>query len=169
MLWAESGGQFSDPTLKTELVPTQDHDIVNKKYVDENKGGYIIDTTQYPIAQFNDFNSYDWRTYVVPEGKMMGAIQGSLSITAQNAIMFRDLWTLFPEDEWEFTPGYITFFLHQAHDNFPWYVVWSIRVASMHRFDEFGQVFQFSWNYEGNPTLNSSKTYKATFECFRKK
>ena len=35
VLWAESGGGSSDPTLKTEIVPTNDEDITNKKHIDE--------------------------------------------------------------------------------------------------------------------------------------
>ena len=144
--------------------------IATKEYVDSrSSGGHTLNYNQYPIAQYNDYSPYDWRTYTVPPGKMMGAASGSFGITTQKSVMFRDLWTIFPEDEWEFIPGYITFFQYQEHDNFPWYIVWAFRVGSMHRFDEFAQVFQLHWNNDSTPSLNSSKTYKATFECFRRK
>ena len=115
-------------------------------------GGPIFNYTKYPIAQYNDYNPYDWRTYTVPPGKMMGAGSGSYGITSQKSVMFRDLYTLFPQEEWEFIPGWITFYQYQEHDNFPFWINWAFRVASMHRWDEYAQVFQLHWNNDSSPT-----------------
>ena len=43
IFWAETGGSFTDGQLTTELIPTQDTSITNKKYVDS-----LWDFSQYP-------------------------------------------------------------------------------------------------------------------------
>ena len=123
-------------------------------------------TRLYRQEYVNNFGQKDWKTYSPAPGTFELAVSGSYSWETNQSLAFRDLYTIFPPDEWEFVPGFVTALEMNSWSGFQYAPRWQMRMDNYPRFDAEGQVLRGWWRGE-NPN-NSGKMY-LRFECFRRK
>ena len=123
-------------------------------------------TRLYRQEYVNSFGQKDWKTYSPAPGTFELAVNGSYSWETNQSLAFRDLYTIFPPDEWEFVPGFVTCLEMNDWSGFQYAPRWQMRMDNYPRFDAEGQVLRGWWRGE-NP--NTSGRLYLRFECFRRK
>ena len=111
----------------------------------------------------NNFGQKDWKTYSQAAGTFELAVNGSYSWETNQSLAFRDLYTIFPPDEWEFVPGF-DLFGNGDWSGFKYAPRWQMRMDNYPRFGTEGQVLRGWWRGE---TQIPAAGYN--FECFRRK
>jgi len=135
---------------------------LDDRYVQKN----AFSLTKHKMDKKSYYNK-DWKTFAMTAGQFDTAFDSGSGWSYNQALIFADLYRLFPPSDWDFVPGYVTGFKADDWYDVGYVTMWQMRMDHCLRFDSTGQVLQGWWTGD-SPRNEAGNTY-LRFECFRRK